>query len=324
MLRTRFTDLVGCSLPLQLAAMPGVGTPELVAAVADAGGLAMIGLPLVPTALVAETLDELARRSRGAIGMNFLMPFFDREVLDVAATRARVIEFFYGDPDRELVRDARAGGALVSWQVGSPEEARAAVDAGCDLVVAQGDEAGGHVRGDLGLLLTLARVLDAVDVPVIAAGGIGDARQVAAALAAGASAVRVGTRFIAASESGAHPEYVRAVLAASAEDSTLTRAFAVGWDAPHRVLRSCIDAAQAFPADLVGEVNWGGTTIPVARFSVFSPDVDTSGEIAAMALYAGRSVDAVREVKPARDIVAELIGGAEALLRAAASTIGAR
>jgi hypothetical protein len=71
-------------------------------------------------------------------------------------------------------------------------------------------------------------------------------------------------------------------------------------------------------------VNWGGTTIPVARFSVFSPDVDTSGEIAAMALYAGRSVDAVREVKPARDIVAELIGGAEALLRAAASTIGAR
>ena len=199
MLRTRFTDLVGCSLPLQLAAMPGVGTPELVAAVADAGGLAMIGLPLVPTALVAETLDQLASRSRGAIGMNFLMPFFDREVLDVAATRARVIEFFYGDPDRELVRDARAGGALVSWQVGSPEEARAAVDAGCDLVVAQGDEAGGHVRGGLGLLPTLARVLDAVDVPVIAAGGIGDARQVAAALAAGASAVRVGTRFIAAS-----------------------------------------------------------------------------------------------------------------------------
>ena len=324
MLRTRFTDLVGCSLPLQLAAMPGVGTPELVAAVADAGGLAMIGLPLVPAPLVAATLDDLASRTRGAIGMNFLLPFFDRAALDAAVGRARVIEFFYGDPDRELVRAARAGGALVSWQVGSADEARAAVDAGCDLVVAQGDEAGGHIRGTVGLLPTLARVLDAVDVPVIAAGGIGGAREVAAALAAGASAVRVGTRFIAATESGAHPEYVRAVLAATAEDSTLTDAFSVGWDAPHRVLRSCIEAARAFQGDVVGSADWGGTTLPIERFSVMAPDVHTSGDIRAMALYAGRSVDAAREVKPARDIVAELMGGAEALLRGAASTIDAR
>ena len=324
MLRTRFTDLVGCSVPLQLAAMPGVGSSELVAAVADAGGLAMIGLPLFPPPQIAATLADLARRTSGVIGLNFLMPFFDREALDAAANRTRVIEFFYGDPDRDLVRAAHAGGALVSWQVGSADEARAAVDAGCDLVVAQGDEAGGHVRGSLGMLATLARVLDTVDVPVIAAGGIGSARDVAAALAAGASAVRVGTRFIASHESGAHPEYVNAVLEARAEDSVLTEQFSVGWDAPHRVLRSCIEAARSLTPGIVGSTQWGGTTIPIARFSVMTPDRETTGEIRAMAHYAGRSVEHAREVKPADEIVAELMGGAEALLRRAASTIEAR
>src|SRR6188508_3114500 len=110
MLRTRFTDLVGCPVPLQLAAMPGIGTPELVAAVADAGGLAMIGMPLVPPPMVAATLDDLAGRTRGVFGINFLIPFFDRAALDAAASRARVVEFFYGDPDPELVRVAHAGG----------------------------------------------------------------------------------------------------------------------------------------------------------------------------------------------------------------------
>jgi NAD(P)H-dependent flavin oxidoreductase YrpB (nitropropane dioxygenase family) len=321
MLRTRFTDLVGCTVPLQLAAMPGVGTPDLVAAVADAGGLAMIGFPMVPPPMVAATLDGLAGRTRGVVGANFLLPFLDRAALEVAAARARVVEFFYGDPDRELVRAASTGGALVSWQVGSADEARAAVDAGCDLVVAQGDEAGGHVRGKLGLLPVLARVLDAVSVPVVAAGGIGSAREVAAALAAGASAVRVGTRFIAASESGAHPQYVRAVLDASAEDSMLTDTFKLGWDAPHRVLRSAVEAARAFEGDVVGETDLGGTKIPVPKYSVMSPSAGTTGRIAAMALYAGRSVEGAREVKPAGAIVRELIDGAQALLRGAASGI---
>jgi NAD(P)H-dependent flavin oxidoreductase YrpB (nitropropane dioxygenase family) len=226
-----------------------------------------------------------------------------------------VIEFFYGDPDRELVRAAKAGGALVSWQVGSADEARAAAVAGCDLVAAQGDEGGGHIRGSLGLLTTLGRVLDAVEVPVIAAGAIGSARDVAAALAAGASAVRVGTRFIASRESGAHPEYVSAVLDARAEDSILTDLFSAGWAAPHRALRSSIEAAQSFTGEIVGSTEWFGSTFPIERFSMMNPDTGTTGEIRAMALYAGRSVEHAREVKPAREIVAELMGGAEALLR---------
>src|SRR4029079_17846263 len=119
------------------------------------------------------------------------------QCVEVAAAKARVVEFFYGDPDASLVRLAHRGGALVRWQIGSCEEARAAVAAGCDFIVAQGVEAGGHVRGRIGLLPLLDEVLTVAPVPVVAAGGIGTARGMAAALAAGAAAVRVGTRFVA-------------------------------------------------------------------------------------------------------------------------------
>ena len=159
-------------------------------------------------------------------------------------------------------------------------------------------------------------VLDAVAVPVVAAGGIGTARDVAAALVAGAAGVRVGTRFVAASECDAHPEYVAALVAAGAEDTVLTGRFSVMWpDAPHRVLRSAIAAAETCPDDVVGEMELGGSRQPLPRFAVACPTRTTTGTIAAMALYAGESVGAVRGVMPAADIVHELMDGAERLLR---------
>ncbi len=171
-----------------------------------------------------------------------------------AASRARVVEFFYDTPAPSLVETVREGGALVSWQVGSRDEAVAAERAGCDLVVAQGTEAGGHVREKIGLLALLGEVLESVRVPVVAAGGVGTGRVMAAALAAGASAVRVGTRFVAAEEADAHPAYVEKLVAAEAKDTMLTDAFSANWpDAPHRVLRSSVEAAQRFQREFVGE-----------------------------------------------------------------------
>lgn len=138
----------------------------------------------------------------------------------------------------------------------------------------------------------------------------------AAALAAGAAAVRVGTRFVAAAESGAHPEYVRALVAARAEDTVLTDTFHVNWpDSPHRVLRSCVDAVNRYTGDTVGQRSIGGVAYAVPRFASPTPNRETVGEIRAMALYAGQSVDAVRQVQRAAEIVRELSEGAERLLR---------
>jgi nitronate monooxygenase len=314
-IETAFTDLVGLSAPIQLAAMPGISTPELVAAVADAGGLGMIGAAATPAAVLESVLGELATRTRGVFGVNFLIPFLDPECVSIAARRARVVEFFYGDPDPALIARAREHGALTSWQVGSLDEALAAERAGCDFIVAQGTEAGGHVRGATSLLPLLSLVIDAVRVPVVAAGGIATARTLAAVLACGCGGARIGTRFVASTESGAHSEYVRALLGAAAADTCLTETFSFMWpDAPHRVLRSAIDAAESLSGDVAGEARLEGRVTPVARFSVIPPTRETTGHIDAMALYAGESVGDVTSVEPAAAIVAELVAGARRLL----------
>jgi NAD(P)H-dependent flavin oxidoreductase YrpB (nitropropane dioxygenase family) len=314
-LETAFTQRVGCRAPIQAAAMPGITTPELLVAVADAGGLAMLPAPMLAPAELEAALDALAARTRGVVGVNFLMPFLDRDAVRVAARKARVVEFFYGDPDAELVREARAHGALVSWQVGSLEEALAAERCGCDLVVAQGNEAGGHVRGTTSLLPLLSALAERVRLPVLAAGGVATASDLAAVLAAGAAGARLGTRFVATHESGAHPEYVRLLLAASAGDTVLTEAFSVMWpDAPHRVLRSAIAAAERLPEGPVAVMRTAQGELPVERFSVLCASRETTGHVEAMALYAGESVANIASVESAAAIVAELCAGAERLL----------
>jgi nitronate monooxygenase len=319
MLTTPFTELLGCRVPLQQAPMGGVTTPELVAAVAGAGAVGMVPAQMLPADALASLLEDLTARTDGVVGVTFLLPFgADPACVEVAAAKARLVDFYYGDPDPGLVARAHDGGALASWQAGSVAEAVAAADAGCDLVAVQGMEGGGRIRGRVALLPLLTEVLDAVELPVVAAGGVAGARGVAACLAAGAAAVRVGTRLLATEEAGAHPAYRAALLEARAEDAVLTDAFSVLWPngpEPHRTLRSAIEAAEAFQGEVVGETRMGATTLPVPRFGVPCPNRDTTGEIAAMVHYAGQGVGATRQVLPAAQVIAELADGAERLLR---------
>jgi len=325
MLTTRFTELVGCSVPIQQAGMGrGIATPRLAAAVANAGGLGMVsvyGDDHTPD-LVAQLLDNARKQTAGAIGANFLMPGVDPDLVGecvaAAARSAQVVDFFWGEPDPMLVQIVHAAGALACWQVGSREEALAAANAGCDFIIAQCIEAGGHVRGRIGVLALLDEVLGAVDVPVLAGGGIGTGRALAAVLAAGAAGARVGTRFLAAAESGAHPTYVQALIAAEAQDTVYTNAFSVGWDAPHRVLRSCIAAAEAYhEGDIVGEYVDPNTSKrwSIPRFQPLDIHTGVTGAIEAMPHWAGESVDGVKKVQPAAEIVRELADEAEQLLR---------
>src|SRR6516164_6687997 len=168
-LSTAFTELVGCQVPIQLAGMPQVTVPRLAAAVVNAGGLGMV---VTPTDQIVQVLEQLANETTGKFGINFLIPFLDLDAVEAASPLARVVDFHFGEPDAGLVDRVHQGGALAGWQVGSADEARAAADAGCDFLVAQGTEAGGHVRGELLLLVLLEGVLDAVEVPVLGSGGI--------------------------------------------------------------------------------------------------------------------------------------------------------
>jgi nitronate monooxygenase len=321
MFDTAMTDLVGCSAPIQQAPMGSVASPELVRAVADAGGLGTLSAMGRSVHELVEALDGVRTTTTGAISANFLTDNMDREGIQAAASRVRVIDFFWSDPDAALVELAHSGGALACWQVGSVREARAAADAGCDLIVAQGTEAGGHVRGELPLLPLLSGVLDAVSVPVLAGGGIGTARSVAAALAAGAAGVRVGTRFIATAESGAHPAYKDALISARAGETEISGAFSVlcplcAQRPRARVLSSALAAAQALKSDVVGDMNLEGQQVALPKFAGLPPHRDVAGHVEAMALYAGDSVDGVTAVTTASEVIHELADGAERLLRA--------
>lgn len=322
MLTTRFTELVGCTVPIQLAPMGDFARAPLAAAVSNAGGLGMVTVVGAPPEVVIDRIEEALEHTFGPVGANFFLPFADPETLadcvSAAAAHAKIIDFFYADPDPTLVRLVHERGSLASWQVGSVEEARAAADAGCDFIVAQGFEAGGHVRGRIGLLPLLDGVLAAVGVPVVAAGGIGSGRSMAAALAAGADGVRVGTRFIATEESGAHPEYVAALIAAGPAETSHGDYFDYERPGlPHRALSSAVATVAGFSGDIVGEQAnpETGERTPVLRFQKMTITSDVTGNIAAMSQWAGESVGMVTRVQPAAEVVREMAEEAERLLR---------
>jgi nitronate monooxygenase len=234
---------------------------------------------------------ESPQAKLGPSGIGFLIAYRPPvEVITREARKVRVVEFFEGDPDECLVGAGHAGGALVGWQVGSVDEGRAAEAAGCDFVVAQGVEAGGHVRGTMPLNELLPSMLRAVDVPVVAAGGIGTAERGAALIADGADAVRVGTRFLACPECNTHAAYVEALLAAGAADTVLTSYFDDDghWPATVRVLRAALGPARR---------SGNCSTMPPTR---------EAEDPLAMACYAGMSVTDLTRIQPADQVLLDL------------------
>ncbi|MGI5517494.1 NAD(P)H-dependent flavin oxidoreductase [Streptomyces sp. CA-106131] len=311
-LRTRFTELVGCTVPVQLAGMGWVSGVDLAAAVSEAGGLGMVAFPTATPEILTGLLEEVRQRTTRPVGINFILPLLqDDACIDIAAQRMFVVEFFWAPPSPRLVARVQAGGALTAWQVGSVEEAREAAYAGCDFVVVQGAEAGGHVRGSQALLPLVSEVTEHVDIPVVAAGGIATGRSVAAVLAAGADGARIGTRFVATTETDAHPEYQQALIRATSADTVLTTQFSVMWpDAPHRVLLGSVERARALDTDIAGEAVLAGAPVSVPASSPVCPTRTTTGHVDAMPHYAGQAVGAITRIEPAAEVMRRLTADA--------------
>jgi nitronate monooxygenase len=308
--------------------MGGASCPELVAAVSNAGAFGMFAVSFMPLEEVAGAVAVTRRLTDRPFAVNLCLEWDQHERLrSCLDAGARVVSLFWGDP-RPYVATVHAAGALLVQTVGSAAEAQRAVDAGADVLVAQGWEAGGHVWSEVSTLALVPRVVDAAGgVPVMAAGGIADGRGIAAVLMLGASGACIGTRFLASEEAAIHPRYQERVLAASETDTVHTTLFDVGWpDAPHRTLRNDTFArweSAGRPAS--GERPGEGELIatlpdgtPVPRYSMVPPLPGMHGDLDQLILYAGQGVGLVHRLQPAAEIVRELADETMAALARAA------
>jgi nitronate monooxygenase len=306
--------LLGIEQPIVQAPMSAV--PELAAAVSNAGALGMLALTWSTPA--GDPVRYTAELTDRPFGGNLILASDQHRRLDEALEAGlRIVSLMWGDPTGYIgqVHDAKG---LVLHTVGSAEEARRAVDSGADVVVAQGWEAGGHVWSQVATLPLVPAVVDAVaPVPVIAAGGIGDARGVAAVFALGAQAAWLGTRFLLAEEMPVHEKYRRRVVEAAETDAHwYSDLYAVGWPgAPHRVLRnSTTETWEAAGEPALGSRSGEGEVVAqfasgeqIVRYEPGAPMVGTTGDIEALSFFAGQSVALARKPQTAAMIVAELV-----------------
>jgi NAD(P)H-dependent flavin oxidoreductase YrpB (nitropropane dioxygenase family) len=325
-MNTALCERLGIELPIIQAPMGGAVGPTLAAAVSNAGGLGMLAPWFADIDTVRRQIRETLALTSRPFGVNLNLEFPQEERLAACLDeRVPVISFFWRDPS-SLVPRAKAGGATVLHTVGSAADAKRAVNCGVDIVVAQGWEAGGHVRGTVATMPLIPAVVDAVSpAPVVAAGGIADGRGLAAALALGAAGAWVGTRFLASHEATIHTRYRERLLQANENDTVfLENLFDIRWpNAPHRTLRNTtVEAWEAAGRPLTGKRPGEGDVIatsqsrgPIVRYQSCTPGSDADGDIDALSLWAGQSVGLVSKVLSAGEIVREIADEARLIIR---------
>ena len=305
---------MGLRVPIVNAPMGGVAGGALAAAVSAAGGLGMIGVGSAGSVGALERQSGMPREAGVRFGIGLIDWAIQRDagLLHAAiAARPALISVSFGD-DWSWAKQTREAGIVTAAQVYDSDEARRAADAGIEVVVARGSEGGGHGKANIATLPLLEGVLDAVTVPVLAAGGISSPRGLAAALAAGASGVWIGTAFAACPESLATPATRRALLEASDRDTVTTKVFDVAlgypWppEYPERVLRN--DFTR----------RWSGREKELASSSEASAAVAAAildDDVTIAPVNAGQGVGLLTEIRPAYDVIERLCTGAAELLR---------
>ncbi|MGH3159383.1 MAG: NAD(P)H-dependent flavin oxidoreductase [Streptosporangiaceae bacterium] len=324
MLSTPFTEMFGVDVPIVGAPMAGVSGGRLAAAVTAGGGLGMIGVGNSTTAAAITAEVQVARQGgglglrpgdrHGPFGIGLMAWALSANPAQFDATleaSPALVSLSFGDLMPWALR-FREAGIRIAVQAGHVQDARAAADQGVDVIVARGGEGGGHGRDAVGTLPLLQGVLDAVDVPVLAAGGIVTARGLAAVLAAGAAGAWIGTALLASPE-GMHTAAAKdRVRAARETDTSYGRVFDVAQGVPWPREYGGRALANEFSR------RWAGREDELAadqEAQAQLADARKAGDYDIAYLYAGQGVGLVNQERPAAGIVADLAAGAERLLR---------
>jgi enoyl-[acyl-carrier protein] reductase II len=318
-MRTRLTDLLEIEHPVMLAGMGGVSYHRLVAAVSEAGGIGTLGASTMGVDELRDEIAQVRQLTDKAFGVDLLTALpgqVEAGIQHVIDGGARIFVAGLGVP-REVVDLLHSKNILVGSMCGKVRHATSAVASGCDFVVAQGTEAGGHT-GQVATIALVPQVVDAVgaDVPVVAAGGLFDGRGLAAALALGADGVWIGTRFIATHEARAVQGYKETLLDTSEDGTVISRAYT---GKTCRVVRNewtthfeqHPDELEPFPAQVAVAIREGANHLG-------APD-GTAVDVAREFMPAGQGVGAIHELEAAGDLVRRIVTEAEATLARLAS-----
>jgi nitronate monooxygenase len=301
--------------------MGGVARSELVAAVSASGGFGILGMVRETPEFIRSEIDRVRAATTRDFGVNLIPAATDPNLLEaelqaVIAEQVAAVTLFW-DLRPDIVRRLCDSGCLVLCQVGSVQEAEEAAVAGAHIVIAQGFEAGGHVRGTTNLADLVAEVVAHVDVPVLAAGGIVDGGGLAAALRWGAQGVVIGTGFLATRESFAHDYHKRRLVEAKPGETIHTEAFHVNWPkgAAVRVLPNSVTRGEhgnpfRDGREVIGEEEGR----PIYLFSTDSPLRDMTGNFEAMALYAGQGAGLIKSIPSAAERLNAIVGEAMRVL----------
>ena len=320
-MKTPLCKILDIDLPIIQAPIGSATTPELAAAVSNSGGLGMLSVTWRNTDEIITLIQQTKTLTNKPFGVNLVLEFDIMNKLKVCLDEGvKIISFFWGALT-EYIDLVHKAGAVVMHSVGDTKEAKNAAQAGADVIVAQGWESGGHVKGEIGTMALVPAVVDAVaPLPVVAAGGIADGRGILAALALGASGVWLGTRFLASQEAKIHKTYQEKVLTAQVEDTLYSTLFNIGWEnAPHRTLRnSTVEMWEAAgcpqkgnrpkEGEILGYTNRGDA---ILRYSDTIPLPDMQGNVEALALYAGQSTGLINNLNASTQIIAQLVNEVE-------------
>ena len=315
-MRTRLTDLLDIEHPVMLAGMGGVSYSQLVAAVSEAGGIGTFGAAPMRPGQLDEEIAAVHRLTSKPFGVDLLAAIpgqLEKDVDSIIKGGARIFVAGLGVP-REIIDVLHANNILVGSMCGKVRHAQAALASGCDFVVAQGTEGGGHT-GTVATMALVPQVVDAVGdkIPVVAAGGLFDGRGLAASLALGADGVWMGTRFIATPEAHAPNAYKQTLLELPEDGTVVSRAYT---GKTCRVVRT--EWTQHFedhPEELKRFPEQVGVSVGAGANHMGAPpevEVDPKREF----MPAGQGVGAVRELVPAGDLVLQIVREAERVVAA--------
>ncbi|HZX47009.1 MAG TPA: enoyl-[acyl-carrier-protein] reductase FabK [Clostridia bacterium] len=314
MIHTRICEILGIEYPILQGGMAWVATAELAAAVSNAGGLGIIGAGNAPAEVVEREIIKASELTTKPFGVNVMLlsPFVDQVMEVIIKHRVKVVTTGAGNPGK-YIGSLKEAGAKVIPVVPSTALAKRMQSVGADALIAEGTEAGGHI-GELTTMCLVPQVVDAVEIPVIAAGGIADGRGFAAALALGAEGVQMGTRFVCSEECTAHANYKEALLKAGDRDAIVT-----GRTTGHPV--RCIknkltrefdrlERAGA-PAEELQKLGAGKLREAVVEGNTKDGSV-MSGQIAGL----------INDIKPVREIIEGIIREAGDIIEITAKVLG--